>query len=153
MKYRNLGKTNLKVSEIGFGAWGIGGLSEGASSYGVTDDKESKKALIKAYEKGINFFDTSNIYGNGHSEELIGGVFRNLRDKIIIASKGGFLKHNGPRDFSSRNIIQSLDGTLKRLNTDYLDVYQLHSAPLKILRESSETLETLLELKEKKHLK
>jgi aryl-alcohol dehydrogenase-like predicted oxidoreductase len=154
MRYRNLGKTDISISEIGFGAWGIGGLSEGeATSYGKTDDNESKRALKKAYEMGINFYDTSNIYGDGHSEELIASVFKNLREKIIIASKVGFLKHNGPQDFSKKNITQSLEGTLKRLKTDYLDLYQLHSAPLDILKKSPETLETMLKLKEEGKIK
>jgi aryl-alcohol dehydrogenase-like predicted oxidoreductase len=154
MKYRNLGKTGFNISEIGFGAWGIGGLSEGeATSYGKTDDNKSKMALIKAYEIGINFYDTSNIYGDGHSEELIGDIFKNNRDKIIIASKVGFLKHNSQQEFTKKNIENCIHGSLKRLNTDYLDLYQLHSAPLDILKRSSEALDTLLELKEIKKIR
>ena len=79
----NLGKTGIKVSEIGFGAWGIGGLTENATSYGKTDDNESRRSLEKAYEKGINLYDTSNVYGDGHSEKLIGETFEKVRDKII----------------------------------------------------------------------
>lgn len=153
MKYRDLGKTGIKVSEIGFGAWEIGGLTEGATSYGETDDKESKKALIKAYEKGINFFDTSNVYGNGHSEELLGETFENLREGVVIASKVGLLRHNGPQDFTPEYIIKSLDSTLKRLRTDYLDLYQLHSPPIKILYEMPEIINTLSKLKEKGKIK
>jgi aryl-alcohol dehydrogenase-like predicted oxidoreductase len=153
MKYRNLGKTDIKVSEIGFGAWGIGGLTEGATSYGETDDKESKKALMKAYEKGINFFDTSNIYGNGHSEDLLGETFEKIRKNIVIASKVGFLKHNGPQDFTSKHIIKSLNDSLKRLRTDYLDLYQLHSPDIKLFEEMPETIETLLKLKENGKIK
>jgi aryl-alcohol dehydrogenase-like predicted oxidoreductase len=149
MRYRDLGKTGIKVSEIGFGAWGIGGATEGATSYGNTDDKESKKALIKAYEKGINFFDTSNVYGNGHSEELLGKTFESLRKNVIIASKVGLLRHNGPQDFTSKYIIKSLDETLERLRTDYLDLYQLHSPPIKLIEEMPETINTLSKLKEK----
>jgi aryl-alcohol dehydrogenase-like predicted oxidoreductase len=147
MKHRYLGKTGIKVSEIGFGAWGIGGLTEGATSYGSTNDEESKRALMKAYEKGINFFDTSNVYGNGHSEELLGEVFEKSRDKIIIASKGGSLRHNGPQDFTPKYIVKSLDGTLQRLRTDYIDLYQLHSPPIKVIDEIPEIIDALSELK------
>jgi len=99
MKYRQLGNTGLKVSEIGFGAWGIGGLTENITSYGPTDDNRSKNALSRAYEAGINFYDTSNIYGNGHSEELLGQVFKKNRDKVIIATKAGFPKHREEQSF------------------------------------------------------
>lgn len=70
MNYRKLGKTNLTVSEIGFGTWGIGG-----NAYGLVDDDESKKALKVALESGINFYDTADLYGNGHSEELLEKFF------------------------------------------------------------------------------
>lgn len=146
MKYRILGKTGIEISEIGFGTWGIGGLSDGATSYGKTDDKISKKALKLAYSKGINFFDTSNVYGNGHSEELLGEVFKTNRKNIVLASKFGFLKHDMPQDFSRRSIQNSLEGTLSRLKTDYLDLYQIHSPKIEFL-EKRDVIETLLELK------
>lgn len=125
MKYRQLGNTGIMVSEIGFGGWGIGGVTKGASSYGPTDDKESVRALETAYDQGINFFDTSGIYG--HSEELIGSTFKDRRDKVIIATKIGFIEHNEPQDFSTDNLINSLKRSLKNLQTDYVDIYQLHS--------------------------
>jgi len=146
MKYRFLGKTEIKVSEIGFGTWGIGGLSEGATSYGETDDKTSKEALNFAYSKGINFFDTSNVYGNGHSEELLGEVFQDNRKNIVLASKFGFLKHEVFQDFSRKSIKNSLEGTLRRLRTDYLDLYQIHSPKIEVLEET-DIMETLSELK------
>ena len=73
MKKRKLGRTNLQVSELGFGSWAIGG-----TSYGPTDDRESLKALAYAFDQGINFFNTADTYGYGHSEELIGEVFQQL---------------------------------------------------------------------------
>lgn len=146
MRYRKLGNTGIFVSEIGFGAWGIGGLTEGATSYGATDDETSKKALKKAYSLGINFFDTSNVYGNGHSEELIGEVFKKIRSKVIIASKVGFSRHLGPQDFSRDYTLKSLEKSLKRLDTDYLDLLQLHSPSLDALEET-DILETLQKLK------
>ena len=91
MKYRALGKTGLLVSEIGYGAWGIGGRTSGLTSYGDTDDKVSRSALARALEVGITFFDTSSAYGNGHSEELIGQAFAGKREKVVITTKSGYL--------------------------------------------------------------
>ena len=75
MKYRPLGRTGLLVSEIGFGCWGIGGVTAGATSYGEVDDAVSLKALDRALDLGVNFYDTSNLYGDGHSEDLLGQAF------------------------------------------------------------------------------
>ncbi|OGY66060.1 MAG: hypothetical protein A3A04_00645 [Candidatus Harrisonbacteria bacterium RIFCSPLOWO2_01_FULL_40_28] len=133
MRYKALGRgeIGIKISEIGFGTWGIGGLSRGgATSYGKTDDNESKRALQCAYDSGINFYDTSNIYGDGHSEELLGEVFKNRRDRIVIATKVGFVEHLKPQDFSINSMTESLDGSLRRLRTDYVDICQLHSPSL-----------------------
>lgn len=149
MKYRELGKSGISVSEIGFGSWGIGGLSKGeATSYGATDDEESKRALNFAFENGVNLYDTSNIYGDGHSEKLIGDVFQGKRDKIVIATKVGFTHHNSLQDFSSINLRNSLEGSLKRLRTDYVDLYQLHSPYIPyVLKNLEEILGTLLDLR------
>lgn len=125
MNYRILGETGLKVSEIGFGAWGIGG-----DSYGDVDDRVSEEALRKAFELGINFFDTSDLYGAGHSEEIIGRVFKSQRESVILATKGGMLPHKGffmPQDFSNKHLRKALENSLIRLNTEYMDLYQLHS--------------------------
>lgn len=129
MKYRKLGDTGLEVSEIGFGAWGIGGLSPGATSYGLTDDRESILVLRLAFELGINFYDTADLYGDGHSERLIGEALKDVRQKTVIASKVGFLTHNGPQDFSRKHLRESIELSLRRLQTDYIDLYQLHSPP------------------------
>lgn len=125
MKYRKLGRTGMEVSEIGFGTWGLGG-----NSYGEVDDEISIKTLNLAFEKGVNFFDTADLYGNGHSEEIIAEAINGHRDKIIIATKGGTLPHRGftmPQDFSEQHLAKALHGSLKRLKTDYVDLFQLHS--------------------------
>lgn len=148
MKYRELGKTGIEVSEIGFGTWGIGGTTiDGANSYGATDDAVSKKALLRALELGITFFDTSNIYGYGHAEELLGDAFHDRRDKVVIASKVGFMKHGGPWNLEPAYVRGELEKTLARLKTDYLDLYQIHSAPLTVVEEHPEYVETFRELK------
>lgn len=141
MKYRALGKTGMSVSEIGFGAWGIGGLTKGLTSYGETDDTESMRALRAAFDSGVNFYDTSNIYGDGHSEILLGKAFSKLRDRVIIASKVGFLEHNGKQDFSPGYIRKTLESSLKRLDCDYIDLYQLHSPDIEELKD--ETVDAL----------
>lgn len=112
-------------SVIGFGGFAIGGTDW----YGTSEER-SREALITAYESGVNFFDTSNAYGWGRSEELIGDVLRNHRQQIIIATKGGIaIEH---RDFARKNfnpnyLSRSLHESLRRLRTDYIDLCQLHS--------------------------
>jgi aryl-alcohol dehydrogenase-like predicted oxidoreductase len=148
MNYRELGKTGIKVSEIGFGTWGIGSeTADGANSYGKTDDAESKRTLRRAFELGINFYDTSNIYGYGHSEKLLGETFKQDREKVIIASKVGFVKHGGPHDITPSYIRKCLEETLERLQSDYVDLYQLHSPPLELLDATPEAVEELKKLK------
>lgn len=147
MLYRKLGKTGITVSEIGFGSWGIGGRTEGATSYGKTDDAESKRALEAAFDAGITFYDTSDLYGYGHSEELIGEVFARRREKVVIASKVGYVKHGGPHDFSPARIRRSAEASLRRLESDYLDVYQLHSPLLDELRGTAGAIEEMRKLK------
>jgi len=128
MKYRELGKTGLMVSEIGFGAWGIGG-------WGKRDDVEAIKALERSFDLGINFFDTAYAYGNGHSEKLIGQAFGNRRSEVIIASKVPPKTSRWPvqdydpleKTFPTDWIIECTEKSLKNLGFDYLDLQQLHA--------------------------
>ena len=133
MKLRPFGKTGLTVSEVGFGAWAIGG-----TSYGPTDDRISVQALKKALDLGVNFFDTADTYGNGHSEELIGKTFVKIRKEVVIATKGGWdFYHSKERskDMSDSYLKEALHQSLKRLKTDHVDLYQLHNPDLKVIRE------------------
>lgn len=148
MNYRPLGSTGFKVSEIGFGAWGLGSDKGGACAYGPTDDRESIAALQRALDLGIILFDTADFYGFGHSEFVIGQAFKGRRDKVILASKVGFLDATGRQDFSPAHIRQSLDGSLQRLGTDFLDIYQLHSPAIETLERNPEALETMKCLKQ-----
>jgi aryl-alcohol dehydrogenase-like predicted oxidoreductase len=134
MKYRALGRTGLSVSEIGFGAWGIGGRTVGTTSYGDTDDRTSLAALDRALDLGINFFDTSSAYGNGHSEALIGQAFAAKRDRAVIATKAGYDAWDKPPDFSPAAVVASAEASLRRLQTDYIDLFQLHNPPQEALR-------------------
>lgn len=150
MKYRKFGRTNLLVSEVGFGAWGIGGpamVGDTAIGWGDVDDDTSIKALIKSFDLGINFYDTADFYGFGHSEELIGKVFGN-RDEVIIASKVGHRveKNAIVLDYSKEHIIKSCENSLRRLKRERIDYYQLHSAKLTHL-EHGECIDAMEKLK------
>ncbi len=134
MNYRSLGRTGLVVSEIGFGAWGIGGRTVSQTSYGDTDDRTSLAALARAHDGGITFFDTSAAYGNGHSEELIGKALAGVRRKAVLATKAGYEAWDRPPDFSAAAIVASTERSLGRLRTDYLDLLLLHNAPLDALQ-------------------
>jgi aryl-alcohol dehydrogenase-like predicted oxidoreductase len=135
VKYRALGRTGLSVSEIGFGAWGIGGRTSGTTSYGDTDDRTSLAALARALDCGITFFDTSAAYGNGHSETLLGQAFAGRRDKVMIATKAGYDSWDRPPDFSADAVVASVEKSLARLRSDYVDLLQLHNPPAEALRD------------------
>ena len=134
MKYRQLGRCGFAVSEIGFGAWGIGGTTDGLTSYGATDDKVSLAALGRALDRGVNFFDTSSVYGYGRSEQLIGQAFKNARDRVVIATKAGFTRWDDEPDFSPDAIVHSCEQSLGRLQTDHVDLLQLHNPSPEAIR-------------------
>lgn len=133
MQYRILGRTGLRVSEIGLGAWAIGGpamLGDRPIGWGETDDATSLRTLEACLDVGINFIDTADVYGKGHSEELIGRAFKGKRHRVIIATKVG--NRDTPergwfKDFSRQWVTQAVEASLRRLQTDYIDLYQLHS--------------------------
>jgi len=127
MKYRKFGNSGITVSEIGFGAWGIGGSAGGHAAYGITDDTVSINALNAAFDTGVTLYDTSDLYGMGHSEQLIGQAFRQKRDQVVIATKGGMVNSAGDQDFSPAYLRGALERSLTRLSSDYVDLYQLHS--------------------------
>src|SRR3989338_1495967 len=158
MKFREFGSTGIKVSEVGMGCWAIGGNQFG-NSYGSTDDTESLKAIKRAVELGCNFFDTADVYGHGHSEELLGLALNKVREKVIIATKVGgaymyeqgaaIVRHNeeqsssrvynnerwGHVNFSPEYIQFAFEQSLHRLKTSYIDIYQLHNPSLKMIKE------------------
>src|SRR5687768_6869882 len=154
MQYRDLGKTGIRVSTIGFGAWAIGGASEASGTplgWGRTSDDESLAAIRRARDLGVNFFDTSDSYGFGRSESLLGIVLSRHRQDVIIATKVGVVRTSTgelKKDFSRNHILLAVDGSLKRLRSDYIDLYQLHNPTLEELRreEIQETMDRLQEL-------
>ncbi len=126
MEYRKLGKTNIEVSEIGFGAWAIGG-----DAWGPVEDAASIAAMERALELGINFIDTADVYGSGHSEELVAQVIKGRRDQIIVSTKGGLMGHHRdpkrePVYDRPEKVREALENSLRRLGTDYVDVYFDH---------------------------
>tara|TARA_B100000959_G_scaffold98909_1_gene104592 strand:- start:173 stop:1117 length:945 start_codon:yes stop_codon:yes gene_type:complete len=145
MEYRVLGDSGLKVSVIGFGAWGIGGApfwtNEGHTS--------SARAIMKSYELGINFFDTAPVYGFGRSEEILGKTLKHVRDKVIYATKCGLRwkkKSLGAitKNATRQSILEEIDQSLQRLDTDYIDLYQIHWPDVETSQD--ETMDTLLEI-------
>ncbi|HWC52826.1 MAG TPA: aldo/keto reductase [Chitinophagaceae bacterium] len=151
MEYRKLGNTDLVVSEIGFGAWAIGGgamIGTTAIGWGDVNDEESKKAIHRSLDLGINFFDTADIYGLGHSEEILGSLVGNKKE-IIIATKAGNVSRNNQFtvDYSKDHILKACDASLKRLQRDVIDYYQLHSARMQHLQ-NGECIEAMLQLQQ-----
>jgi aryl-alcohol dehydrogenase-like predicted oxidoreductase len=134
MQYRQLGNTGLQVSEVGFGAWAIGGgamVGNTAIGWGGSDDAVSCQAIKTALDRGINFFDTADIYGLGHSESLLGQQLGNRQD-AVIATKAGNVARDGQFtvDYSKKYIVAACEASLKRLRRDAIDYYQLHTARL-----------------------
>lgn len=146
MQYRKLGQTDLLVSEIGFGAWAIGGgamIGNTAIGWGDADDSVSANAIHAALDAGINFFDTADIYGLGHSEELLGKIIGHNKE-IVIATKGGNVSRNNQFtfDYSKQYILNACEASLRRLNREVIDYYQLHTARLNHLQ-SGECIEAM----------
>jgi aryl-alcohol dehydrogenase-like predicted oxidoreductase len=119
MYYRNLGKSGLKVSAIGLGTNQFGGKVDQATTQNIID---------AAIDLGVNFLDTADVYQGGRSEENIGKALKNKRDKVIIATKVFFKVGDGPNDMgaSRKHIFDGIEASLKRLATDYIDLYQIH---------------------------
>ncbi|MGQ9608031.1 MAG: aldo/keto reductase [bacterium] len=128
MKTRRLGTSDLYLTTIGFGTWGMSG-SGWAGSWGPQDDNESIKAIIRAYDLGINWIDTAPVYGLGHSEEIVGRAIKELPERPIIATKLGLCwDDNGNifRRLTKKSVRKEVDDSLKRLKIDVIDLYQIH---------------------------
>jgi aryl-alcohol dehydrogenase-like predicted oxidoreductase len=125
LKLRTLGKSGIKVTEIGLGLWAAGG-----GEWGRPDDAESLSAIDAALDQGVTFFDTSDVYGNGHSEELLGEAMRGRRDRFIVATKIGWRGFDGQQRRTAYDSVEKLiagvESNLQRLKTDYVDLIQSH---------------------------
>jgi aryl-alcohol dehydrogenase-like predicted oxidoreductase len=127
MQYRELGRTGWKVSTISFGAWAIGG------AWGKTDDSESLAALHRAVDLGVNFIDTADVYGDGRSERLIARLRRECRETIYVATKAGRrLSPHTADGYNARNLTRFIEESLRNLETDCLDLVQLHCPPVEV---------------------
>jgi aryl-alcohol dehydrogenase-like predicted oxidoreductase len=134
MRYRSLGDTGIQVSEVGFGVWTVS-----TGWWGEVDDERSVRLLRRAFERGINYFDTADTYGSGKGETLLAEAFGGVRDEVVISTKIGYDFYNHttrrgqqerPQDWSEDFIRFALEQSLKRLGTDYIDLLQLHNAKM-----------------------
>jgi aryl-alcohol dehydrogenase-like predicted oxidoreductase len=157
MEKKSLGQTDIKISPLGFGGWPIGGhfLLDGyPDGWGEVDDNESVRAIERALELGINFFDTADVYGTGHSEEVLGRALKGRRHEAVIATKFGFTYDEATRnvytriDVSPDYIVKACERSLRRLGTDYIDLYQIHPGSIPDDRIDS-VIHSLEKLKEK----
>lgn len=131
---QTLGTGGAEVSALGMGCWAIGGpflLDGKPDGWGDVDDAESVRAVRRALELGVTFFDTADVYGTGHSERVLGRALRGRRERVVIASKFGYTYDEAARAVSGTNtepdyIRRACEASLRRLGTDHLDLYQLH---------------------------
>ena len=153
MLTRTLGRSGIQVSAMGLGCWAIGGpfWHDGWVGYGDVDDAESIRAIHRALDLGVTFFDTADAYGCGHSERVLGQALVGGRDQVVIATKFGYVPDEEKRqitgtDASPQYIRQACEASLRRLNTDYIDLYQfhIHDYDLEKAIEVRETLEALV---------
>ncbi len=125
LEKRTLGKSNLAVTSIGLGLWAVSG-----SEWGPVEDQETLSAIDAALDAGVNFYDTADVYGNGHSEELLGQAMVGRRDQFIVASKIGWIGFDGEAKRTAYDTVDKLiagvESNLRRLQTDHLDVIQSH---------------------------
>jgi aryl-alcohol dehydrogenase-like predicted oxidoreductase len=125
LETRVLGKSGITVTKIGIGLWAVGG-----DAWGTTEDRESLNTIDAALDAGVTFFDTADVYGAGHSEELLGQAMKGRRDKFIVATKIGWQNFNEERNRTAYDSVEKLiagvESNLRRLQTDYVDVIQSH---------------------------
>src|ERR1051325_5402395 len=144
MEYRTLGPTGLSVSAVGLGTM------VHAGHFGPMDDRESLAAIDGALDLGVNFIDTSDAYGAGYAEQLLGNALRGRRDKVVLATKGGNVMvgpERGKRNFARQYIEKVLHDSLQRLRTDWIDLYQLHNPTVDVI-ENDDVWELLERYKE-----
>src|ERR1700751_3243938 len=143
MEYRQLGYSGLKVPVLSFGTGTFGGGGEFFRAWGSSDVAEATRLVDICLEAGVNLFDTADVYSRGLSEEILGKAVEGRRDKVLISTKATFRMGDGPNDVGSsrHHLIRSCEASLRRLGTDYIDIYHLHG--FDALTPIEETLETL----------
>ncbi|EMA43845.1 aldo/keto reductase [Halococcus saccharolyticus] len=149
MHYRELGDSGVEVSEVGFGAWTVG-----TDWWGDRSEQEGIEMLQHAFDRGVTFFDTGDVYGHGRSEELVGEALADVRDEVAIATKVGYDFYNNPqaghgelpKEMDAEYLHTAVERSLERLDTEYVDLLQLHNANVDEVDE--DLLEALDELRE-----
>ena len=128
MEYRQLGASGLKVPVLSFGTATFGGGNEFFKAWGNTQLDEAKRMVNLCLDAGVNWFDTANVYSRGMAEEILGKALEGLRGQVLISTKAAFTMGDGPNDYGSsrEHIIKSCEDSLKRLQTDHIDVYHMH---------------------------
>jgi len=158
---KRLGKSAMEVSNLGMGCWAIGGLFtlDGlADGWGQVDDQESIRAIQRAFELGITFFDTADVYGTGHSERILGEALKGMREQAVIATKFGYTYNEDKREVltdynvSPAYIRQACEESMRRLQTDYIDLYQIHVGSLRD-HEVDSAIESLDRLKREGYIR
>jgi aryl-alcohol dehydrogenase-like predicted oxidoreductase len=146
MEYRQLGHSGLKVSALSFGTATFGGGSDFFKAWGSTDVEEAKKLVHVCLDAGINLFDTANVYSGGASEQILGEALKGIRQNVLISTKATFPMGEGPNDHGSSrfHLIRQCEESLRRLQTDYIDIYHMHG--FDALTPIEETLRTLDDL-------
>ena len=148
MEYRQLGGSGLKVPALSFGAATFGGGTEFFRAWGSTDVQQARRMIDICLDAGINLFDTADIYSNGLSEEILGEAISGRRDKVLISTKATFPMGDGPNDLGSSryHLVRACEASLRRLKTDYIDIYTLHGFDaLTPVEEVLSTLDDLVE--------
>jgi aryl-alcohol dehydrogenase-like predicted oxidoreductase len=148
MEFRQLGHSGLKVPVLSFGCGTFGGKGEFFSAWGNTDVQEATRLVDICLEAGLNFFDTADVYSKGASEEILGKAIAGRRNEVLISTKATFAMGDGPNDLgSSRHyLLRACEASLRRLNTDYIDVYHLHGFDaITPVEEAIKTLDTLVQ--------
>lgn len=148
MEHRLLGNSGLQVPVLSFGTATFGGIGEFFKAWGTTQQEEANRMVRLCMEAGVNFFDTANVYSRGVAEEILGNAVKGIRDKVLISTKATFTMGDGPNDFGSSrfHLIRSVEDSLRRLQTDYIDIYHMHgfdgNTPVD---ETLRTLDTLVQ--------
>jgi aryl-alcohol dehydrogenase-like predicted oxidoreductase len=158
MEYRLFGRTGMRVSVLGLGCGGFGGVGSAPELFGKGEDKQTAFALMdRAMEAGINYFDTADSYGGGVSETIVGAWLteRKVRDQLILSTKVGYAVPGGPTDqgLSRRHLLQAIDGSLRRLQTDHIDLYvTMEPDPKTPVEETLQTMNDLMHAGKVRHV-
>ncbi|MDE3249383.1 MAG: aldo/keto reductase, partial [Bacteroidota bacterium] len=146
MEYRQLGASGLNVPVLSFGTATFGGGTAFFKAWGSTQVEEATRMINTCMDAGLNMFDTANVYSKGMAEEILGKAIKGQRDKMIISTKATFTMGEGPNEYGSsrQHLVKACEDSLRRLQTDYIDIYHMHG--FDAVTPVEETLKTLDQL-------